>query len=81
MNSIECRSVLNRVHNHLKQVNYNPDLYKLYNNLEELIQTISKTEVECRRSKNYKRLEKPIKDFNDAVDRLEKLILIAKLID
>lgn len=79
MDALECRNILNRVERHLKQVDYNPDLHKIFKNLQEMVTDISKIEVECRRSKKYTLLEKPLKEFNDSVDRLEKLILIAKL--
>lgn len=81
MHTEECRKVLDRVQKHLKQIKYNPDLNKLYTNLENMVRNISSTEVDCRRNKNYRLLEKPLKDFNNAADRLEKLILIAKIID
>jgi len=53
----------------------------MYKNIEEMITNISKLEVECRRLKKYDILEKPIQNFTESVDRLEKLILIAKLIE
>jgi len=81
MDTFECRNVLNRVEHHLKQVSYNPDLHKIYKNLEEMLTNISKIEVDCRRTKKYHALEKPLQEFNESVDRLEKLILIAKLLD
>jgi hypothetical protein len=46
-----------------------------------MVGEISKIEVECRRKQNYKMLETPIKEFKEGVDRLEKLILIAKLME
>lgn len=61
--------------------NYNKDLNKLYLNLEKMVSEISKIEVECRQKKHYRRLEEPTKIFMESVDRLEKLILIAKLIE
>jgi septation ring formation regulator EzrA len=81
MYSFECRKILDRVKYQLKQVNYNPDLQKIYKNLEEMVTNISKIEVDCRRTKNSNMLEKPLQEFNDSVDRLEKLILLAKLLD
>lgn len=81
MDALECRSVLDRVKKQLGQINYNHDLNKIYKNLEQMISTISIAEVDCRRTRQYTKLEEPIKTFQESVDRLEKLILIAKLID
>jgi cob(I)alamin adenosyltransferase len=81
MDALECRSVLDRVKKQLGQINYNSDLNKIYKNLEQMVSTISITEVDCRRTRQYAKLEEPIKTFQESVDRLEKLILIAKLID
>jgi hypothetical protein len=46
-----------------------------------MVTEISKLEVISRQRKNNSILEKPIKDFLESADRLEKLILIAKLLD
>lgn len=81
MDALECRAVLDRVKKQLSQISYNSDLHKIYKNLEEMVSNISKIEVDCRRTKQYSKLEEPLSKFKDSVDRLEKLILIAKLID
>lgn len=81
MHTEECRKKIDDLRKHLKQIRFNPDLYKLYANLENMIKNISNIEVDCRRTKNYRLINKPLEDFNNAADRLEKLILIARLID
>lgn len=81
MDSFECVKITNNLYAQLKQVRYNPDLHKIYKNIEQMVSDISKIEVTCRQRKNYSALEEPIAKFKESVDRLEKLILIAKLID
>lgn len=81
MDAIECSNIVARLRVQLSQVSYNPDLHKIYKNIEHMVSDISKIEVTCRQRKNYSALEEPILKFKESVDRLEKLILIAKLID
>ena len=81
MNSLECSKIVDSLQKHLKQVSYNSDLYKMLDNLNKMVTEISKLEVISRQRKNNSILEKPIKDFLESADRLEKLILIAKLLD
>lgn len=58
---------------------YNRDLQKLYKNIVNMVSELSKLEVDARRLNSpYKTAEK-IAEINSAIDRLEKLILIAKL--
>lgn len=81
MDALECRVTMDRIKRNLSQIKYNPDLHKIYRNIEQMVSKISIIEVDCRRRKNYSELVEPIKNFTESVDRLEKLILIAKLID
>ena len=81
MNSLDCAKIVDLLQKQLKDVRYNSDLQKMLDNINNMATEISKLEVNCRQRKNYAQLEKPIKDFNESVDRLEKLILIARLID
>lgn len=81
MDTFECLKLVENLSNQLKQVRYNVDLAKLFNNIQHMVDDISKLEVQCRQKKNYTAMEQPVEKFKEAVDRLEKLILIAKLID
>lgn len=82
MDAINCRKILDNTQRQLMTLrDYNKDLIKMYKNLEKMINEISKLEVDCRRKKNFRPLQPPLKSFTEGVDRLEKLILIAKLIE
>lgn len=59
---------------------YNPDLKKVFNNINSMITELSKLEVEARRTHNNLKVEECLIKINEAIDRLEKLLLIAKLI-
>lgn len=64
----------------LKEINYNSDLQKLLANISVMVEKLSKQEVVCRRINNYSQCEKIVSEINDTINRLEKLILIGKLI-
>ena len=81
MDSFECLKIADNLYTQLKQVRYNPDLHKMYKNIENMITEISKIEVTCRQRKNYSAMEEPIKQFKESVDRLEKLIIVALLME
>jgi hypothetical protein len=52
----------------------------VYNNINGMITDLSKLEVEARRTHNNLKVEECLIKINEAIDRLEKLLLIAKLI-
>lgn len=64
----------------LNSLPYNRDLNKLYKNIVIMVTELSKLEVDARRlNAPYITAEK-IAEINSAIDRLEKLLLLAKLI-
>lgn len=77
--AIEGRSKLDEVRNQMRTLPYNPDLNKLLKNCENFCTEVSKKEVLGRNQHNNSYMEKPLKDLNESIDRLEKFILIAKL--
>lgn len=79
--AIEGRDACDALKKDLGTIRYNPDLYKMYRNIESMVTNISKLEVVCRQSRNRLVLETPLKTLNESVDHLQKLILMAKLMD
>lgn len=77
--AIQGREKIDEVRKQLRTLPYNSDLVKLLKNCDHLCTEVSKKEVLGRNSKANHHTEQPLKDLNDAIDRLEKLILIAKL--
>lgn len=73
--------VCDRLRKELSQIRYNPDLQKMLKNISNMVTEISKLEVECRRAHSRMILETPLKKLNESVDHLQKLILMAKLMD
>lgn len=65
----------------LSSVHYNKDLRLLLNNIEGMVNELSKLEVEGRRLKKYSITTEQVNKINKAISYLEKLILFAKLMD
>ena len=77
--AIQGREKLDELRRVLRQLPYNPDLLRLLKNCESICTEVSKKEVLGRNSKTNSHTEKPLKDLNESIDRLEKYILIARL--
>ena len=63
----------------LGAIGYNPDLQKMYQNIEKMVTELSKLEVTLRRTQKYTVLDDRVLQINNAIDHLEKLILMAQL--
>lgn len=78
--SLEWNSESIRLMRHITSVGFNPDLHKVHRNIGLMVDELSKLEVEARRTHKTYPVEEKIAEINSAIDRLEKLILIAKLV-
>jgi hypothetical protein len=63
----------------LDSVGYNPDLKKMYTNIATMVTELSKMEVSARRLNKDTYTQPQVDKINQAIDHLEKLILMAKL--
>lgn len=63
----------------LKAIDYNPDLYRMFKNIEHMVTDLSKLEVTVRRSGRYSFLDDKVEQINKAITHLEKLMLMAQL--
>lgn len=79
--ALDAIQVCDKLRKDLSKIKYNPDLNKMLHNIVNMSSTISKTEVICRQTKNYSRLDEPIKNFTESAKHLEQLIFIATLMD
>jgi hypothetical protein len=77
--SLDWLNVCSNLHTQLDSLPYNPDLYKMSKNIEKMIDDLSKLEVEARRIRNTSILQEKISKINQAIDHLEKLLIIAQL--
>ena len=65
----------------LNTLRYNADLRLMLKNINGMVTDLSKLEVSFRRTRKYSIIEDKLSDINNAIDHLEKLILMAKLMD
>lgn len=80
--AIDARQDLDRLYKEIRSVRYNPDLYHIHKNLDAMITELSKVEVIARSNpaKIYM-VEDKIKEIEKAKDYLEKILLMAKLMN
>lgn len=78
-NSLDWNSEGIRLQRELNSVGYNPDLQKMFNNISNMVDDLSKMEVHSRRLHKTSYTEEKVKAINKAIDHLEKFLLIAKL--
>ena len=76
--SLEWNNVLTELRKQLGELPYNSDLWKMLNNIDDMVDDLSRNEVEARRGRHSK-YERQLEEINQAIDRIEKLILMAKL--
>lgn len=75
----DFQAISSQLRSELNSLNYNPDLRKMLKNIEIMVEELSKMEVEARRKQKFTYTEIKAAEINNALDHLEKLILIAKL--
>jgi hypothetical protein len=75
----DWQEVYNKLRIELDSTGYNPDLRKMLENITTMVTALSKLEVEARRIKRYTYTEDLVLKINQAIDHLEKLVLMAKL--
>lgn len=63
----------------LNRLGYNPDLRKMFYNLQLMVTELSKLEVNGRRLKTNNFTQTQVEKINKAIDHLEKLILMGLL--
>lgn len=63
----------------MSSIGYNPDLQKMYKNINKMVDELSKLEVGMRRVQKFSMLDDKVADINKAINHLEKLLLMANL--
>ena len=79
-NAVEARKIVDNVRDQLKTIPYSKDLYKYLRNIDALVTKISQEEVIARRN-HYPITAGPThQKVAESLDYLEKMILLAKLL-
>lgn len=75
----DARSACDAILLELQQLPWNADLRKLLKNLDSMVTEISRKEVIARRTKHGASMVEPLQAFNKALNHLNNLILMARL--
>lgn len=77
--ALDWHEVHAELRSQLNAIPYNPDLRKMLNNITNMVTELSQLEVETRRTGKSVYTEKQVSAINESINRLEKFLLIAKL--
>ena len=77
--AIEASKIVDELRAQLHTINYNSDLRKYLRNIESLITELSKAEVLARRQGGPKYTPTVHQKLVDSINYLEKMIILAKL--
>ena len=77
--ALDWQEVATNLRNDLHRLGYNPDLKKMFNNLQVMVTELSKLEVTGRRLNSTTLTQTHVEKINQAIDHLEKLILMGLL--
>lgn len=77
--AIAWQNKLEDLRRSLRSSTYNPDLYKLLKNIQDMITELSKLEVQARQNGSDQKCIAQNEKIKQTVDYLEKLILMLKL--
>lgn len=75
----DWQEIQTQLRSQMLSIGYNPDLNKMLNNISGMISELSKLEVTARRTHVEHYVKEKVNEINKAIDHLEKLLLIAKL--
>lgn len=77
--ALDWNGIAGTISGELAYIGYNPDLHRMYQNIGKMVTELSKLEVQARRTQKFSHLDDKVAEINKAIDHLEKLILMAKL--
>lgn len=77
--AIDWNQVSSDLSSQMSGIGYNPDLYRMHKNIDKMVTELSKLEVNLRRTGKYNVLDDKVTDINNAINHLEKLVLMANL--
>jgi hypothetical protein len=77
--STDWQEVYRKLRLEMNAVGHNADLYRMLGNIDKMVSELSKIEVEARRTRSTVLYREKLESINYAIDRLEKLVIMAKL--
>jgi len=77
--ALDWNQVSSNLSSQMNGIGYNPDLHRMYKNIDKMVTELSKLEVNLRRTGKFEMLNDRVADINTAINHLEKLVLMANL--
>ena len=77
--ALEATKILDEIYRELRNLHFNKDLRKLYNNCQVLVGELGTAEVRARQLHKPGLTDTPREKLAAAIDYLEKIIIVAKL--
>ena len=77
--AVEASAIIHDLIGNAQRLPYNKDIYKLINNLRDLLNDLSKAEVMARQQNNPNWIKTPHTKLAQAIDYTEKMILLYQL--
>ena len=77
--ALDWNQVSNDLSSQMNGIGYNPDLHRMHKNIDKMVTELSKLEVVIRRTGKFNVLDDKVADINNAINHLEKLLLMANL--
>ena len=77
--SLDWAIISSGLNSQLHKLDNNTDLIKMCKNIDSMVSTLSRLEVEARRTHIEHYIKPQVDKINKAISQLEKLLLIAKL--
>ena len=79
-NSLEWETVRRDLKQQILKLPYDTSIREMLRNIDRMVDDLSRTEVEARRTKNNGYSDRSLGKINEAIETLEKIIMIAVLI-
>lgn len=80
-NTIDASQAAYDLCKRLRKLSYNQDLWKMYENIELMIKDLGKEEVVVRQTRKDAKYQKKKQQVIDAINHLEKLMLVLAIIE
>lgn len=77
--AIEARKYLDKVYRQIKDLPYNPDIRRLWENCSKQVDVLSSLEVDARRSHKDHKVRDYLVDMHKNIENVEKWVIMLKL--
>ena len=77
--ALDWNQVSSNLSSQMNGIGYNTDLHRMHKNIDKMVTELSKLEVNLRRTGKFEMLNDRVTEINNAINHLEKLVLMANL--